>query len=422
MKVFTYSFTILCMLALFFYPLHMQSMDPTSSFTKVSNFAKATQPSPMAMAGRQMDRSEDRSLFFSGHPVVSVVALCEDRKLVEGRRTGKEEQTKMVGPFSLIELPNDALGCIASQSCSDWIVPEKVLDESIKFCIQLSTLCKKLHTLLTPESIGNLFKYYDQNYKNKALQLVMNGCMYGFVYASSQRLVILALIYVGANREYGRLLEKAVILNDLQCAEILFKHKVDPMIKIENWGLLYSKASCDIRTSITEKPIFIGVKTREMAQLFIDNGADIHQMGNGINILWHILDNDYSVDLMQFYLTCGVDAKKTNWLTGHCLLHAFAATKYSGGMKKLDNFLQKAKLLLETIPDKVNLFNHHSETPTDIAEHSLISAKKCKDRAASLAFKALIILFEEYKGFTRQELIAQAEWELKKFKDPVFWF
>ena len=59
----------------------MYGMEPTSSFTKVSNFAKAT-----------MDRSEDRSLFYSGHPAVSVEALCEDRKPVEGRRS--EENTQ----------------------------------------------------------------------------------------------------------------------------------------------------------------------------------------------------------------------------------------------------------------------------------------------------------------------------------------
>ena len=98
MKVFT--FTILCVSALFFYPLHMRSMQ-------------------------------------------------------------KEEQTETVDLFSLIELPAEILGHIAYQSCSDWIVPQKVLDVSIKFCIQLSTLCKKFHKLLTAEAIGNLFKYYD---------------------------------------------------------------------------------------------------------------------------------------------------------------------------------------------------------------------------------------------------------------------
>jgi hypothetical protein len=132
--------------------------------------------------------------------------------------------------------------------------------------------------------------------------------------------------------------------------------------------------------------------------------------------LWHILDNDYSVDLVNFYLTCGgVDAKKRHPRNGNCLLHEFAATPYSGGMKKLDNFLQKAKLLLETIPDKINLLNNYSQiqTPADIAEQS--AAKRVNDKAASLAFKALIALFEEYNGFTRERLEAQQKIGIYRF-------
>jgi hypothetical protein len=81
-------FLMLCLT----YTINHHGMDPTSSFTKVSNFApvvaesfdghgKATQPSPTAMAGRLMDRSEDRSLY-SGHP-----------ELVEERRTGTEQSS-----------------------------------------------------------------------------------------------------------------------------------------------------------------------------------------------------------------------------------------------------------------------------------------------------------------------------------------
>ncbi len=315
-------------------------------------------------------------------------------------------------------LPYDAFGCLVSQYVAPDDNPVIVLAQSITMLIKLSTICRKFNTLLTVEAIGNIYKHYDQDHKNWTLEHVRDD-MHNFNYRS-KRPLILSLICAGADQKYcPYLLEEAVVLNDVHFAEILFKYQPNPNpnVKIEKRGPLWFLNNPNAK-GVERKPLFLEIKKRKMAQVFIDNGLDIQRiMSDGSNILWHIMDNIYSADLVRFCLEHGIDATEICPSMEGCLLHTFAYTKYLGGIRNLQNFLKKAELLLNVIPHMTNLLNKYSQTPMDIAEVSVKIAKKDKDESATLAFKALIKLLQEHGGFTFKGIKKQEKLNIKRFKN-----
>ncbi len=307
---------------------------------------------------------------------------------------------------SLLFLPNDILGCIVSQDFSYNKDRYLALINSIKLFMELSMICRKFSRLLTFETIGSLCKNYTPRSKANALDCIahdFNG--------TPRRLAVLALACAGANEScchQHTLLEKAIIQDDVQLATMIFKHhaQLDANIKVPYKSALFFES--EFFDCCQKIPLFFSAKSRSMAQLFIDNGANVHEnIGDtdGTNVLWSILDNRYPSDLVKFYLKQNVDAKKLNTRYTEGLLHRFAATGYTGKFSDIANFLQKAKILLNAIPDQVNLsINTYKGTPLDVVEKSLKYAKKSKTKVAIVAFKALKGFFHESGGFTTAEL------------------
>src|SRR5205823_4798653 len=86
--------------------------------------------------------SMDPTTLYSGHPAVSVEALCEDRKLVEGRRTGQDSRL-------LLELPDEILGTVIKFATKTSPLKDDIL-ETTKVLIRTSWLCEKLKHLSEP--------------------------------------------------------------------------------------------------------------------------------------------------------------------------------------------------------------------------------------------------------------------------------
>lgn len=169
---------------------------------------------------------------------------------------------------------------------------QESLKKSIKNYMRLRGVCKGFNELLTEQVIGDQCKDYTQDDKNKVLETVLKS----WTSYKTKRLAALTLVYAGADpnikigwsckSEY--LLGEAVDNNDEQMVEALFKHKV--------------------HVNVISHALY---KTKEMARMFINNGVDVHVPVDGYpNVLWHVVHDDYSSDLMKFYLEQGVDPKK----------------------------------------------------------------------------------------------------------------
>jgi len=285
---------------------------------------------------------------------------------------------------SVFLLPTDVLHCIVSHHFVQDDNQVIVLTNSIKIFMKLSTVCKKLNTSLTFETIGKSCQNYPQDEKNQTLNLISNYSL------DQRRLPVLILVCAGADtkeQDYAKfLLEGAVHTNDLKMVEILFKHHANPN------EIVYGT------------PVLMRVKTRAIAQEFIDNDVDLQLSIEGKNILWYTTKNEYTSDLMAFYIKHQVDAEKLS-KDKSCLLHELAGSKNTPyhDYQKIDNykiddvddFLKKAQLLLSAIPTMINQVNERNETPLQVAYHSWFDAHK---DGTPEAFEKLMKLFARYGG------------------------
>jgi hypothetical protein len=261
----------------------------------------------------------------------------------------------------------------------------KSLETSMKIYMKLRSTCKTFNRLLTDEKMGHLCKNYAQNYKNKALKNLLRNMYDNY---KAKRLPALILVYAHAdpNITYlgDPLLKRAVYEDDIRLIEILFKHHADPNIKNHI------------------APVFFYVKTVDTAKIFIDYGVNIQATKDfdDDNVLWHIInEEEYSSQLLAFYLNYGIDTKKLN-SAGCCLLHALAKCAY---IKNSAGFLDKAKLLFKAMPTMINALNYDNRTPLDIAYKSL---KKATEYGRPAACKKLIALFRKYNTLTAKKLVA----------------
>jgi hypothetical protein len=277
----------------------------------------------------------------------------------------------------------------------------KSFEYGIKRYMMLSCTCKYFNEVLTPETIGNLHKHYNQDIKNNVWQRLMLNSTYH--HSVVRRLPALLLICAGVTdttMDYF-LLNSIAIRDKVQQAAILFKyHHVNSNAEDEHG------------------PIFFNAKTIEMVQLFINNGVDIHTENKyQTNVLWRILDDAYPSDLMIFYLAQGINPKKLRLFDKSCLLHAFAEPtfNYMWCYPKNIDVLKKGELLLNAMPDMVNMVNVFGKTPLDVAMETL---KKIEEQAEEMEkeygirlspshdefAKQLIALFRKYGGLTAREL------------------
>lgn len=297
--------------------------------------------------------------------------------------------------------------------------PVKELTNNIKNFMSLRIICESGNRLFTPEKIGSLCKSYPQEVKNKVLKNLIEKDRYNF---KSKRLPILILICAGASVtikiDEKYLLEEAILHNDIPFVETLFKYH------------LYQDLTDDTR--FRKKPSFFLASTVEMAKVFIKNKVNIHATSPTLknNILWELVNGQYSSELMEFYFARGVDVKGLRLCDNACLLHriawfSFNCLNRSLSIKGLssfddadsvwfnadtsDNFFRKVELLLDVIPDMINELNCEDETPLDVAHRSLRNAQSYNIKAAVVLIDKLVSLFRKQGAFTAQELRRQKE-------------
>lgn len=297
----------------------------------------------------------------------------------------KSEQAERYNQHNaLVSLQKNAFNKILLHCHTHDYDPAQALEKSIKTFIALSTISKHFNALLTCETIGELCKNYSRTNKKKVLKKIMKN-MHISNY-NAKRFPALILICAGADPNTvvngSSLLYKAVTHEDEQLLTTLFKYNAN------------SNEACEVC------PTFFYAETVEIAQIFINNEVNVHttESHNKTNVLWDVLDNEYPIELIKFYLEQNVDATAIRPFDNACLLHELAWSNYYVHLSSPDNFLKKAILLLDTIPYMINTLNKNGSTPIDLAY------KSQQERLYSDAFKELIILFRKCGGKTAQEL------------------
>lgn len=260
--------------------------------------------------------------------------------------------------------------CLLTKLPSEIFIDIQSLEDSIKFFMKLSCTCKSFNKLLTFETIGKLCKNYALVDKNETLKKIMEIINYPSY--ESKRLSTLILICAGADANTkcynGGLLDSAVSYNDAQMVAVLFKYHADPNAR-DIFG-----------------PVFFCIKTVEMAQMFIDNGVDVHATKHSgpPNVLWKMLENEYPSELMALYLEKGVDATQPHSWDNSCLLHGLAKEYVA---YPIDNFLKKADLLLDAISYMINITNRYGETPLDLVRERKYSISEASEKLIALFIK-----------------------------------
>jgi len=274
----------------------------------------------------------------------------------------------------------------------------------MKFFMKLRTVCKQFCHTLTYEAIGNLCQSYEQTIKNSALQHLARHdfCTHKellpaliLICAGAQTHTTMFDTHIGYNQ---KLFYRAVLQNDAPFVAALFKYNV---VTPNAWSL--------------DGPFLFNVKTKEIAQLFIDHGVNVNSKFGEFNVLWKNLNEQYPSELMKFYLAHNADATLCNQ-DGFCLLHQISSF-IGWPQEDVKNILKKAQLLLKAIPTMINAVNRYGQTPLDIAQESL-NAKfikysetkviKFTNPEVTEAATNLIALFREHGALTAQELAQHA--------------
>lgn len=327
----------------------------------------------------------------------------------------------------LLLLPNELLIHIFSYCQTEDYV--KSLEYDIKNFMKLSASCKGLNKILTFDKIGQLCKDYAPIDKTETLkQLIKITTSLNY---RVKRLPALILVCAGADinsdiyhyhfenqqhfwfqknpSESDFLLQKAVAKNDIQMITTLFKHH----------------ASADLMLDDGLGPLFFHVKTKEIAQLFINQGVNariteynnfnpkpvsglhaihISEHNFKIKILKQIIEDTCPSEILALYFEHNNDAAQLNFQDNSCLLHLFAKP-FTMHVDNIDNFITKGKLILNAMPDMINTLNHDNQTPLDIAHASLTESQ---EYGTPEAFETLIALFREYGGKIAKELAQEA--------------
>ncbi len=271
----------------------------------------------------------------------------------------------------------------------------KPLENRMKFFMKLRTVSKQFYRTLTHEAIGNRCQNYEQRIKNSALQHLAR---YNFL-SSKKRLPALILICAGAQNRITwldidtpihydqKLFCHAVLQNDAPFVATLFKYNI---VTPNAWSL--------------DGPLLFEVKTKEIAQLFIDHGVNVNSQFGEFNVLWKNLNEQYPSELMKLYLAHNADATLCNQ-DGSCLLHQISSD-IVWTQQDVKNTLKKAQLLLKAIPTMINTVNRSGQTPLDIAQKHLRNIKLFPVATESL--KKLIVLFRKHGALTAKKLAEQA--------------
>jgi hypothetical protein len=321
-----------------------------------------------------------------------------------------QEPTSDIIDSPLLLLPDDMLNLVFSFCCEHNKESAENILKSMETFIQLGFVSKRFKALLSYQAIGKLCTHYSQSDKKEALKrihvndrtfaLMHNNEVKRHMHINKEtftfiRIPSLLLIYAGVDTNIeiagSSLLAKAVYHNDNEFIELLFKHHANPNIK-----------------NCCYHPLFTDIKSADIARMFLNhkhfnlNATDAY----GRNAFWTLMDHKYPSDLITLYLEHGLDATELCPSNKNCLLHTFAEQINSKKIKNINDFLQKADILIKAIPHLINTINFYDKTPLDVAQKSFKKATKYKHRSdyTPEAFEQLIVLFRERGFLTAQEI------------------
>jgi hypothetical protein len=244
------------------------------------------------------------------------------------------------------------------------IDPSEPIEKSIKNSLNLSATCTQLNDLAY---FGKLLRAYPIEERNAAMkkwQFKTNHTNYW-----NFRRAFSLLIHTQAQCNHiTSSLQTTAFYNDLEMANLLFHY------------------GANANEQAAMAPVFWSIKTPEMAQLFIDNGVDLHQSVHALgcpNVLWRLRSTEH-IKLLEFYIAKGVSPRLLD-SENHSILHD-AVLSYTTNKKAL-------KFFLTILSDMINHLDRSGKTALDYAyEKGWLDGKK------------FIELFEKYGAKRSAEL------------------
>jgi hypothetical protein len=201
---------------------------------------------------------------------------------------------------------------------------------------------------LLATSYGQKLLQIPQAEKDQELTKLLEDHIDFFWWHIRTHVAIAALAKANSNK----LLRTAILRSDYMLVALLLHHGANPN---ENQvdEIFYN-----------EPPIF-HAKNKQIAELLVNYGADVHKKIDGDSVLYYMLQYAKDINLIRYLLIqkkVPIDSCNTH---GNTLLHAIALH-----CKHIDNTLQKTELLLYNgVP--LDVKNNYQETAEDILNRKL---------------------------------------------------
>lgn len=248
-----------------------------------------------------------------------------------------------------------------------WLICNKVqlFEKKIKTFMKLRCVCKHYNQLLKPELIGNFCKNYSSDTKDLALRVLIQKISFPdtkfldtkYKYNAPIVIILHTLKKVDEKNEESIyfLLKQAVYQNNISILRKLYELKANFNIGIFSQDNFYTK------------PLFFFAQTIDAVKFFINSQVYLQTLDQcRQNVLWHVIENNYSAKLVGFYLDQGVDARQLNGADDSCLLHAIAAWSMQ---ENIENCVEQCNILLNAMPEMVNKLNDDGQSPLYLAHY-----------------------------------------------------
>ena len=321
-------------------------------------------------------------------PLTSLVELVLKLEELVQQETSSESED--LGALLLAEKHKDAF-LITQLPEESFLIANQSLANSIKILMKLSMLSKDFNNEWTTEKIGALCKNYSDDNRCE-----MIGWLFAYRIRPCLYKPLAILLHAGLGKytdEYSEFVLEKVTgkAGFLPVVQLLFKNKANPNVKIDD----------------NNYPLVFKVKTVEEAQLFVDNGVNLHEISTyyqsnwRINVLWCTVQEGYPSELMKFYLDQKVNPRNVNH-RGQCLLHELVNLFCLA--KDMDDYFKKFELLLDAIPDMINLCGQ-CQTPTGwLMQVAKEDGEEGYKRHSKETYEKFIALFRNHGGRTQIEL------------------